>query len=263
MERQPTWMEESAMRLIKYVIAAAIAASLLALPAGALAKRGDRDHDRMADKWEKRHHLNTHANDARKDPDHDGLSNLSEFRHNTDPRKADTDDDGINDKNEIEDRTNPRSSDSDDDGVDDADEISGTIVSFQNGLLTIQLPGDGAGQVSGTVNDTTVVDCDDEDAQAPAATASRDGADDNSGPGSGGDDSSQTDDNSGPGSTSSGPGSSDDQGDDNDDQGEDQNDDRNCTAANLTPGMRVHEAKLTKAADNSNVFTKIELVPAA
>src|SRR6478752_6702979 len=133
------------MRLIKLITAAAIAAALLLVPAGALAKRGDRDHDRMADKWEKRHHLNTRANDARKDPDHDGLSNLSEFRHHTDPRKADTDNDGIN----------------------DADEISGTIVSFQNGMLTIQMPGNGAGQVSGTVNDVTVIDCDDEDAQAP------------------------------------------------------------------------------------------------
>jgi hypothetical protein len=238
------------MRLIKLLIATAIAAALLVVPAATLAKRGDRDHDRMADKWEKRHHLNTRANDARKDPDHDGLSNLSEFRHHTDPRRADTDDDGINDRNEIEDHTNPRSDDSDDNGVDDADEIAGTIVSFQNSVLTIQLPGDGAGQVSGTVNDATVIDCDDDDAQAPAATASRDGSDDNSGPGSGGDD-------------NSGPGSGDDQGETGDDQGEDQNEDRNCTAANLTPGTRVHEAKLTKAADNSNVFTKIELVPAA
>jgi hypothetical protein len=238
------------MRLIKLITAAAIAMALLMVPAGALAKRGDRDHDRMADKWEKRHHLNTRVNDARKDPDHDGLSNLSEFRHHTDPQKADTDGDGINDENEIEDNTNPLSDDSDDDGVGDANEIAGTIVSFQSGVLTIQLPGDGAGQVSGTVNDATAIDCDDDGAQAPAATASRDGSDDNSGPGSGGDD-------------NSGPGSGDDQGDDNDDQGEDQNDDGNCTAANLTPGTRVHEAKLTKAADNSNVFTKIELVPAA
>ena len=253
------------MRLIKLLTAAAIAAALFVVPAGALAKRGDRDHDRMADKWEKRHHLNTRANDARKDPDHDGLSNLSEFRHHTDPQKADTDSDGISDKNEIEDHTNPRSDDSDNDGVDDADEISGTIVSFQNGVLTLQLPGDGAGQVSGTVNDATVVDCDDEDTQAPAATASRDGSDDSSGSGAGGDDSSGSGDNSGPGSTSSGPGSDDTQADDNtgDDQGADQNDDGNCTAANLTPGTRVHEAKLTKAADNSNVFTKIELVPAS
>src|SRR3954453_3739910 len=114
------------MRLIKGLITLALAVALFAVPAGALAKRGDRDHDRMADKWEKRHHLNVHVNDARKDPDHDGLPNLSEFRHHTDPQKADN---------------------------DDADEFSGTIGSFTNGVVTIQLPGDGAGTVSGTVND--------------------------------------------------------------------------------------------------------------
>jgi len=231
------------MRIIKGLITVAIAASLLALPAGALAKRHDRDHDRMADKWEKRHHLNTHANDARHDPDKDDLSNLSEFRHHTDPQKADTDDDGVKDDDELRDDTNPRRDDSDDDGVGDADEISGSVVSFESGVLTIQLPGDGAGTVAGTVNDATVVECDDDDDAQRTATASDDGSDDNSGPGS----------------TSSGPGSDDDQGDDNDDQ----NEDRRCTTADLKPGARVHEAKLMKATDGSTVFTKIELVPSA
>jgi hypothetical protein len=238
------------MRLIKLLTATAIAAALLVVPAGALAKRGDRDHDRMADKWEKRHHLNTHANDARKDPDHDGLSNLSEFRHNTNPQKADSDNDGIDDQNELRDDTNPNKDDSDDDGVEDRDEVSGTVVSFTNGLLTIQLAGDGAGQVSGMVTDATVIECDnDDDAQQPTASASHDGSgDDNSGPGSGGDD------NSGPGSTS------DDQGDDNDNQGEDDNNQAQCTASDLKAGARVHEAEF---AEGSNVFKKIELVPSA
>lgn len=213
------------MKIFKALITAAIAASLLLVPAGALAKSRDRDHDRMPDKWEKKHHLNTHANDARKDADRDGLSNLSEFRHHTDPRKADTDDDGVNDENEIEDHTNPRSNDSDHDGTHDGDEIAGTVASFTGGVLTIQLPGAGAGTVSGTVNDSTVIECDDDgDAPAPAtARASRDGSDDNS-------------------------------GDDND---------GNCTAADLKSGARVHEAKTMKATDGSTVFTKIELVPAA
>src|SRR5215213_6351269 len=150
------------MRLIKGLIAAAIAASLLVIPAGTLAKSRDRDHDRMADKWEKRHHLNVRTNDARRDPDRDGLSNLSEFCHHTDPQRADTDDDGVGDDDELRNDTNPRRDDSDDDGIDDADEISGSIVSFTNGVLTIQLPGEGAGTVAGTVNDMTVVECDDE-----------------------------------------------------------------------------------------------------
>src|SRR5215217_2818557 len=134
------------MRLIKGLAAAVIAASLLLVPAGALSNGRDRDHDRMADKWEKRHHLNVHANDARRDPDHDGLRNLSEFRHHTDPRKADTDDDGIEDRHDLD---------------DDADEFSGTIASFSDGVLTLQRSG--GGTVSGTVGDATVIDCEDED----------------------------------------------------------------------------------------------------
>src|SRR3954452_490585 len=161
------------MKLFNALITVAIAASLLVIPAGALAKSHDRDHDRMPRKWEKKHHLNVHANDARKDADRDHLSNLSEFRHHTDPQKADSDDDGVSDDNELRDDTNPRRDDSDDDGVMDADEISGTIVSFTNGVLTIQLPGAGAGAVAGTVNDATAVECDDD---TPAATASRDGS---------------------------------------------------------------------------------------
>src|SRR4051794_12793843 len=109
------------MTPFKTFITAALAAALLVMPAGALANRGDRDHDRMADNWEKRPHLNVHANDSRKDPDKDALNNLSEFRHHTDPRDADTDDDRIDDRNEVRDDTNPRHNDSDDDGVDDAD----------------------------------------------------------------------------------------------------------------------------------------------
>jgi hypothetical protein len=221
------------MRLIKALITVAIAAALLAVPAGVLARhgrhdRGDRDHDRMADKWERRHHLNTHVNDARRDPDHDGLSNLSEFRHNTDPQKAN----------------------------DDDNEISGTIVSFQNNVLTIQPATQGAGTVSGTVNDQTRIECDDDNdddapASQPAATMSRDGGSDdgsgnNSGPGSGtesGDDDAQ--DNQG----------DDDQGENDDDQG----DDNACTSADLKPNQHVDEAKFVNAADGTTVFTKIEL----
>src|SRR3954447_17400647 len=266
MTNRPGSTEGNRMRLIKGLITAALAISLLALPAAALAKRGDRDHDRMADKWEKKHHLNVHANDARKDPDRDHLSNLSEFRHHTDPRKADTDDDNVRDDDELRDDTNPRRDDSDDDGVDDGDEISGTIVSFANGVLTIQRSGVGAGTTVGTVNSSTAVECDDDDDDAPSATASHDGSDDNSGPGS---DSSGSDDNSGPGSDSSGSDdgadddAGDDRGDDDDNDDNDDNDEANCTTADLKPGARVHEAKLAMATDGSMVFTKIELVPAA
>ena len=55
------------MKIFKALITLAIAAALLVVPAGVLAKSRDRDHDRMPDKWEKKHHLNVHAKDARKD----------------------------------------------------------------------------------------------------------------------------------------------------------------------------------------------------
>ena len=251
------------MRLFKGLITMALAVALLALPGAALAKRGDRNHDRIPDKWEKRHHLSTHANVARRDPDKDGLTNLSEFRHHTDPQNADTDDDGVNDGTEVRDDTNPRH--------DDADEVSGTVTSFDNGVLTIQPAGDGSAPVSGSVNDQTRIECDDENDDAPAATMSRDGSDGGSGDGSG--------DNSGPGSGTSGSddGANHDSGDtsgtgtttqtgddgDNHDAGDDDANEHSCTSADLKPGASVHEAKLMKAADGSTVFTKIELIPAA
>ena len=190
------------MKMIKTLATAAIALALMLVPATALAKR-DRDHDRMPDRWEKRHHLNTRVNDARRDPDRDGLRNLAEFRHHTDPHDADTDDDGIEDDNEV----------------------SGTIASFENGILTIQLPGDGAGTVTGAVNSSTEIECEDEH-----ATASHDG-EDRSGPG---------------------------EGDDDDHEDEDE-DERNCTAADLKPGAHVREAEFTTAADGSKTFTEVEL----
>jgi hypothetical protein len=235
------------MKLMKGLVTAAIALSMLIVPAGALAKR-DRDHDRMPDKWEKRHHLNVHANDARKDADRDGLKNISEYRHHSDPQDADTDNDGIDDNDEVRDNTNPAKDDSDDDGIKDDDEIAGSIASFENNVLTIQLPGDGAGTVSGTVNGDTRIECDDDNddaAKPPTATSSHDGSDDegdNSGPGSGGDDR-----------------RGDDDGENDDDQGDDDNE-RTCTTADLKLGARVHEAEFSTATDGSKVFKKIELV---
>src|SRR5919199_3599665 len=110
---------EARMRKAKLLIVAMFTLALLAVPAAADAKRRDRDHDGLPDKWEKRHHLSVHKANAKKNPDHDGLNNLREFKNHTDPRDADTDNDGLDDGDEVEVGDNPRDRDTNDDGVED------------------------------------------------------------------------------------------------------------------------------------------------
>jgi hypothetical protein len=113
----------------------AVAASLM-LAGGAFAK--DRNHDRIPDKWEKRHHLSLHHKQGRRDQDHDGLKNRGEFRAHLNPHDADTDNDG----------------------VDDGDEHPGEVQSFDNGMLTISLAN--GGTLTAAVTDDTEVECDDD-----------------------------------------------------------------------------------------------------
>jgi hypothetical protein len=195
-------------------ICAAAATVALALPAVAAAK--DRDHDRMPDRWEAKYGLNTHKNDARGDKDRDGLRNLAEYRAHTNPRKDDSDHDGINDR----------------------DEQAGTIASFDasTGVLTINLFG--GGTLTGKVNDSTEIECDDVGDDNPTKTLQRHGADD------------------GPNHDQG-----DDHGDDgpNHDQGDDHgNDNANCGTDALTTGRQVKEAEIT-GDGTSTIFEKVEL----
>ncbi len=59
------------------------------------------------------------ASDASSDLDGDGLTNLEEQGHGTDPLVADTDKDGVSDRDEASAGTNPLAKDSDGDGLDD------------------------------------------------------------------------------------------------------------------------------------------------
>ncbi|HEX5592702.1 MAG TPA: hypothetical protein VFX35_05085 [Solirubrobacterales bacterium] len=193
------------------------ALALLAMPGLAAAK--DRNHDRIPDRWEKRHHLSLKVNQARLDQDRDHLRNRAEFLAGDDPRDHD----------------------SDDDGTMDGSEQAGTIASFdtESGKLVIDLFG--GDTVSGLVTDGTEIECEDHS----AASASSEG------PGSGevepGDD--HGGDNSGPGSDNSGP----DSGDESDD-----NEDRACTTAELVPGAVVEEAEL-RVANGQATFEEVEL----
>ena len=68
----------------------------------------DSDGDFMPDYWELQNGLNPEdPDDADKDPDRDGLTNLEEFLHGTDPHNPDTDGGGINDGDEVKNGTNP------------------------------------------------------------------------------------------------------------------------------------------------------------
>jgi hypothetical protein len=135
-------------RLSRLSTTFALAVTAAALTAGpALA----RDHDRMPDKWEKRHHLNVKKDDSRRDRDRDGLSNYGEYRAHTNPRKKDSDHDGRRDSREDFDRDHlrnaaeiktgwdPRDKDSDNDGVKDGRENAGKIVALSGSTVTIKL----------------------------------------------------------------------------------------------------------------------------
>ena len=216
------------MRKARLFIVAVFALALLAVPATADAKRRDRDHDGLPDKWEKRHHLSTRTKSAKKDPDRDGLNNRREFNNRTNPRDADTDNDGLEDGSEVRVGDNPRDPDTDNDGVEDGDEFAGTVQSFDSStnVLTILLA-DGTTTRSGTVDSRTRIEC-----EAGEVHAAHDGGEGgNSGPGNGGED-------------NSGPGNGDEQG--------------NCTTSDLTPGRVVREAEL-EIEDGTTVFRKVEL----
>jgi len=84
----------------------------------------DTDGDGLADEWEMTHfgNLDQGADD---NPDFDGLINMDEYTHHSDPNDPDTDDDGLQDGDEVHlYGTDPADDDTDDDGLDDGDEVA-------------------------------------------------------------------------------------------------------------------------------------------
>jgi hypothetical protein len=197
----------------RLVLAFALVGALF-MATAAQASARDRNNDRIPDRWEKRHGLSLKVKQTRRDQDRDGLRDRAEFRAHMDPRDDD----------------------SDDDGTEDGDENAGTVVSFENGTLTIDVFG--GGEVSGQVTADTEIECEGDDDQGEDESGDdddrsvmhEDGDDDNSGPGS-------------------------------DDSGEDGNEDENddsCAAGALSAGAVVHEAEL-RVSDGGAVWEEIEL----
>jgi hypothetical protein len=221
-----TMNSRTTRNLFTALLAGVVGILMLSLPSIAAAK--DRNHDRIPDRWEKRHGLSLKVNQAHRDQDRDNLVNRKEFKAGDDPLDPD----------------------SDGDGTEDGDEGAGTIASFDGTTLTINLFN--GGTISGQVTDQTEVQCDNGDDQGDEDGDGEGGDDDtNSGDDDSGDDGSGGDDKSASAETTS---SDDDPGDvesGDDDQGDDGS---SCSSADLVEGATVQEADL-----EGGVFTEIEL----
>ena len=207
-------------RKIALAVALCLTASLV-LAGAVVAGGGDRNHDRIPDRWEKRHHLSLKVKQHRRDQDGDGLRNRGEWRAKLDPRDDDTDDDGI----------------------EDGDENAGTVASFEDDVLTLQLAG--GGTLAALVTDRTDIECDDDA-----------GDDRGHGDHHGDDDDHHGDDDHG----------DDDHGDDDDEDKDrtaraahDDDDGEECGTDALTAGATVLEAEL-KVRDGKAVWKELEIL---
>jgi hypothetical protein len=218
-------------RLLGGLVVAIVGLLVVALPGAAAAR----------DRWEKRHHLSLHKDQAKRNQDRDGLKNRQEWKAGDDPRDPD----------------------SDNDGVEDGDEGAGTIASFQDHVLTIDLFG--GGSISGLVTEGTEVKCDNGDDQGDEDGDGEGGHHGDTGDDVGDDDQGEEagDDQSG-GEEHVADKSDDETGDveDNDDQGEDNDDqgddNHGCSVDNLVKDAVVQEADL-ELEHGQAVFEEIEL----
>jgi hypothetical protein len=231
--------------------------------------RGDPDGDGLTNRQEFRCQTKPHSadsdgdkrEDADEDPDRDRVDNGNEMLQRTRPFDRDSDDDGVRDGREDLDRdrlsnagedatsNDPTDPDTDDDGIKDGKERAGTIVSYEEGELTVELAN--GGRVSGLVTGGTEIECETED--------DHEGSDDDDDRGKAlAKDARDEDD----------PSEDSDDGEENDhddgeveegEHGDDDEDDSTCGPADLQPGVAVHEAELRVSADGL-IFEEIELV---
>jgi hypothetical protein len=203
-----------------------------------------------------------------------------------DQRKKDQDRDGLRNRGEWLSDTNPRDRDSDDDGISDSKEKAGVISAYDAETGTLTLTVYAGGSITGQVDDSTRVKCEDDsaDEEGSGDDSGSSGGDDSSGgegsrsgsnrgPGAatvlhrGGGDSSDDDSPDDSQDDSSDDDSSDDSdSDDSSDDGEDHADDHSrgcdCSVDDLAEGVEVTEARLKFTADGLT-FTRIEIVSPA
>ena len=234
-------------------------------------KRKDSDRDGVRDDDE--------------DPDRDAVDNGNEDRQGTSSRKRDSDRDGLSDAREDRDRdglsngaedstgNDPIDRDTDDDGTRDGAEQAGVVASFAGGVLTIDLAN--GMRVSGLVDDATEIDCDSERAQeASYSSKTRRGGksrgasaaiDEDLGDQDEldeGDDEDLGDEDEDLGDDEDLDGDEDSAEDELDDEDEDAgqgSDGKPCSAGDLRPGVRIHEAEATLTEDGL-VFDEISLL---
>lgn len=217
-------------RKLAVVLAAALGLiALLALPSFAAAKAKDRNHDGIPDRWEKRFHLSLRVDQAHRNQDHEGLDNLEEFEHGTNPRAADTDHDGLTDSQEVEVGDNPRRADSNGDGIPDGQENAGKVATFDGTNLTIELFA--GGTLSGQVNESTELECEHHEGEASASDSSGEEEQAGEDSGEGGEEAEAADE------ADSSP---------------------ECTTADLVPGAFVKEAELDATPEGA-VFHSVHL----
>jgi hypothetical protein len=148
------------------LIAAGALALALVAPGAAQAAGADHNHDRIPDRWERAHHLSLRVDQSRRDQDHDGLRNRSEYRDHTDPHRRDSDRDGVPDGREdadhdgitnVTEQEHPAAGGGGDGGGVVHSEPIATVVSFAGGVLDVR-QADGTDAVA-TVDGATHLLC--------------------------------------------------------------------------------------------------------
>ncbi|MGK2956078.1 MAG: hypothetical protein ACSLFI_10470 [Solirubrobacterales bacterium] len=228
---------------IGILLAAILALIAVSLPSAASAK--DRNHDRIPDKWEKSHKLSLKKDQRKLDQDRDGLRNRGEYKSGTSPRDKDSDDDGITDKKEK----------------------AGIISAYDAEAQTLTVSLYAGGEISGSVNANTEVECEDESAtEDDSATVE---SSDRHGDRPGGSDDDESDDDQSEDESGDDDGTEDHGSDDEAEHEGQGHGDRgdcngNCSLEDLASGVEITEANVKYTADGP-VFTELEIVkvPAA